>query len=134
MKIGIGANRRIVIGKREDADSSGISIKIIGIARSSSTVGSRTLSYQLLDTALNAMAIIGMIDQIGSIGSMIGVLMGRLEEEPQFMIGWGADSVCMTDLVRVLGIFLGTKRSLKRWQMHEFLRSSYFAEMLILIG
>jgi len=105
VKIGIGANRRIVVGKKKDADKSRINIKITGIAHSSSTVGSKTSSYQLLETALNAMAIIGMIDQIGSIRMMIGVLVGRLEEEPQFMIGWGADSVCMTDLVSVSGIF-----------------------------
>jgi hypothetical protein len=134
VKIGIGANRRIVVGKKKDADKSGIGIKIIGIARSSSTVGSKTSSYQLLETALSAMAIIGMIDQIGSMRTMIGVLMGRLEEEPQFMIGWGADSVCMIDLVSVSGIFPETKRSLRRWRMREFPMSSYFAEMLILIG
>jgi len=89
VKIGIGANRRIIVGKKKDADKSGIGIKIIGIARSSSTVGSKTSSYQLLETALSAMAIIGMIDQIDSTRTMIGVLMGRLEEGPQFMIGWG---------------------------------------------
>jgi len=50
------------------------------------------------------------------------------------MIGWGAGSVCMIGLVSVLAIFHETKRSLKRWQMHGFLISSYFAEMLILIG
>jgi len=40
---------------------------------------------------------IGMIDLIGSIQTMIGNLMGRLGEELQFMIGWGAGSACMTD-------------------------------------
>jgi len=120
VKIGIGANRRIVVGKKKDADRSGISIKITGTTRSSSTVGSKTSSYQLLETALNAMAIIGTIDQIGSIRTMIGVSMGRLGEVPQFMIGWGADSGCMIGLVIVLVIFLETKRNLKRWQMHEF--------------
>jgi len=49
------------------------------------------------------------------------------------MIGWGACSVYMTDLVNVLGIFPGNKRSLRKWQMHEFPMSSYFLEMLILI-
>jgi len=89
VKIGIGANRRIVVGKKKDADRSGIGIKITGTARSSSTVGSKTSSYQLLETALSAMAIIGMIDQIYSTRTMIGVFMGQLEEGPQFMIGWG---------------------------------------------
>ena len=134
MKIGIGANRRTVVRKKKDADKSGIGIEIIGTARFSSTIGSKTSSYQLLETALNAMAMIGMIDQIGSIRTMIGVLMGRLGEGPRFMVGWGADSVCMIGWVSVLGIFPETKRSLKRWRMHEFPMSSYFAEMLILIG
>jgi len=62
MKIGIVASRKIIVGKRKDADKSGVGIKIIGIAHSSSTVGSKTLSYQLLETALSAMVIIGMID------------------------------------------------------------------------
>jgi len=105
VKIGIGANRRIVVGKKKDADKSEINIKITGIVRCSSTVGSKTSSYRLLETALSAMAMIGMIDLIGSTRTMIDILMGRLEEGPQFMIGWGADSVCMTDLVNVLGIF-----------------------------
>ena len=133
MKIGIDANRRIVVEKKKDADKSGIGIKITGIVHFLSTVGSKTSSYQLLETALNAMAMIGMIDQIGSVRTMIGVLMGRLGEEPQFMIGWGADLVCMTGLVTVSDIFPETKRSLRRWQMHEFPMSSYSAEMLILI-
>ena len=80
MKIGIVANRKIVAGKKNDADKSGIGIKIIGIARSLSTVGNKTSSSQLLETVLSAMAIIVMIDQIGSIKTMIGVLVGRLEE------------------------------------------------------
>ena len=87
MKIGIVANGNIVAGKKKDADKSGIGIEIIGIARSSSTIGSKTSNYQLLETALSAMAIIGMIDQIGSIRTMIGVLVGRLEEGHQFLIG-----------------------------------------------
>jgi len=133
VKIGIGANRRIIIGKKKYADKSGIDTKIIGIACFSSTVGSKTLSYQLLETAMSAMAMIGMIDRIGSIRTMNGVLMGRLEEGLQYMIDWGAGSVYMTGLVIVSSIFLGTKRSLRRWQMHEFPMSSYFGEMQILI-
>jgi len=93
VKIGIGANKRIVVGKKKDADKSGIGIKIIGIARSSSTVGSKTSSYQLIETALSAMAIISMIEQIGSIRTMIGVLVGRLEKGHRFMIDWGRLSV-----------------------------------------
>jgi len=134
VKIGIDANRRIIVGKKKDADKNGINIKITGTAHSSSTVRSKTSSYQLLETALNVMAKIVMIDQIGSIGTMIGVLMGRLEEGPQFMIGWGEDSMCMTSLVSVSCIFPETKKSLRRWRMREFPMSLYFAEMLILIG
>jgi len=131
VKIGIGANRRIVVGKKKDTDKSGIGIRIIGTARSLSTVGSKTSNCPLLETAPSAMVMIGMIDLIDSIKTMIGDLMGRLGGEPQFMIGWGAGSVCMIDLVTVLGIFPGTKRSLRRWQMREFPMSSYFVEMLI---
>ena len=134
MKIDIGTNRKVITEKKEDADKNGIDIKIIGIARSSSTVGSKTSSYRLLETALSAMAIIGMIDQIDSTRTMIGVLVGQLEEGHQFMIGWAADLVCMTGLVSVSIIFAETKRSLRRWRMRESPMSSYFAEMLILIG
>jgi len=134
VRFGIVTNRKIVVGKKKDADNSGIGIKIIGIARSSSTIGSKTSSYQLLETALNAMVMISMIYQIDSIRTMIGILVGRLEEGHQFMIGWGAGSVCTIGLGSVLAIFQETKRSLRRWQMQGFPMSSYFAEMLILIG
>jgi len=133
VRIGIGANRRIVAGKKKDTDKSGIGTRITRTARSLSTIGSKISNYPLLETALSAMAMIDMIDLIGSIKTMIGDLMGRLGGELQFMIGWGTGLVYMTDLVTVLGIFPGTKRSLRRWQMHEFLMSSYFVEMLILI-
>jgi len=76
VKIGIIANRKIVAGKNKDADKSGIDIEIIGIAHSSSTIGNKILNCQLLETALSAMVIIGMIDQIGNIRTMIGVLVG----------------------------------------------------------
>jgi len=132
VKIGISANRRIIVGKKKDAGRNGIGIRIIGTAYSLSIAGSRTSSCLLLETALSAMVTIGMIDLIGSIRTMIDDLMSRLGEEPQFMIGWGAGSVCMTNLVTVLDTFLGTRRNLRRWQMHEFPMSSYFAEMPIL--
>jgi len=64
---------------------------------------------------------------------MIGDLIGRLGGELQFMIGWGAGSVCMIGLVTVSDIFPEIKRSLKKWRMHEFPMSLYFAGMLILI-
>jgi len=96
-------------------------------------LGANTSNCPLLETALSAMVMIGMIDLIGSIKTMIGDLMGRLGEEPPFMIGWGTGSVCMTGLVTVSDIFPGIKRSLRKWRMHEFSMSSYFAGMLILI-
>jgi len=133
VKIGIGASRRIILGKKKDADTSGIGIRITGTAHSLSIAGNKILNCSLLDIALNAMVMICMIDLIGNIRMMIGDLMGRLGGELQFMIGWAAGSVCMTGLVTVSGIFLGTKRSLRRWQMHEFPMSLYSTEILILI-
>ena len=132
MKISIGAKRRTIIGKKKDANRSGIGIKIIGIACSLSTVGNKTSSCALLVTVLNAMVMIGMIDLIGSIRMMIGDLMGRLGKEFQFMIGWGAGLVYTIDLGIVSGIFSEIKKSLKKWPMHGFPMNSYFIEMLIL--
>jgi hypothetical protein len=134
VKIGIGASKKTIVGKKKDADRSGIGIEITGTARSLSIAGSRILNYPLLEIALNAMVMIGMTDPIGAIMMMIGSLVGRLGGERQFMIGWGADSVYTIGLVIVLNIFPGTRKSLKRWLMHEFPMSSYFAGMLILIG
>jgi len=134
MKIGIAASKRIVAEKKKGADKSGVGIKIIGIAHSSSTIGSKISSYQMSETALSVMAIIGMINQIADIRSMIDDLTERLEEGCQFTIGWGAGSVCMTGLLNMLVILQETKRSLRRWQMPEFPMSLYFVGMLILIG
>jgi len=64
----------------------------------------------------------------------IGDLMGRSEEGHQFMIGWGGGSACMIGLVIVFNIFPGTRKSLRRWLMHGFPMSSYFAGMLIRIA
>jgi len=80
------------------------------------------------------MVMIDMTDPIGAIKMMIGDLMGRLGGEHQFMIDWGADSVYTIGLVIALNIFPGTRKSLKRWLMHEFPMSSYFVGTLILIG
>jgi len=77
------------------------------------------------------MVMIDMTDPIGAIMMMIGGLMGRLGGERQFMIGWGADSAYTIGLAIVFSIFLGIKKSLKRWQMLGFPMSSYFAGMLI---
>jgi len=134
VRIGIGASRRIIVGKKKDADRNGIGTRIIGTTRSLSIDGSRILNYPLLEIALNAMVMIDMTDLIGATKMMIGDLMGRLGGEHQFMIGWGADSLYTIGLVIVLNIFLGTRKNLKRWPMHEFPMSSYFVETLILIG
>jgi len=134
VRIGIGASRKIIIGKKKDAVESGIGTRITGTARSLSIAGSRTSSCLLLEIALNAMVMIGMTNPIGAITMMIGDLMGRLGRERPFMIGWGADSVCTIGLVIVLNIFPGTEKSLKRWLMHEFPMNSYFAGAPILTG
>ena len=133
MRIGIGASKRTIIRKREDADGSGIGIEITGIVHSSSIVGRKTSSFLLSEIVLSAMVMIGMTDPIGAIMMMIGDLMGRLGGERPFMTGWGAGSACMIGLVTVLNTFPGTRKSLKRWLMHGFPMSSYFAGMPILI-
>jgi len=89
VKIGIGANKKTIIGKRKDADKSGIGIGIIGIVRSLFIVGRKISSSLLSETAHNVMVMIGMIDQIGSIRTITDSLMGRSGEEHPFMIGWG---------------------------------------------
>jgi len=131
VRIGIGASRRIIVGKKKDVDRSGIGTRFTGTAHSLSIAGNRILNCPLLETALSAMITICMTDLIDSTRRMIDVLMGRLGGELQFMIGWGAGSVCMIDSVTVLDAFPGIKRSLKRWQMLEFPMSSYFAGMPI---
>jgi len=134
VRISIGASKKAIIGKKKDAVKSGISIRITRTARSLSIAGSRTSSFPLLEIVLSAMVMIGMTDLIGAITMMIGDLMGRLGGERPFMIGWGAGSVCTIGLVIGLNIFPGARKSLKRWLMDGFPMSSYFAEMLILIG
>ena len=87
VKIGIGAGRRTIVGKKKDANRSGIGTRTTGTARSSSIAGNRTSNCPLLGIALSAMVMIGMTALIGSIRMMIDGLMGRLWEERQFMIG-----------------------------------------------
>jgi len=87
VRIGIGASKRTIIGKKKDADRSGIGTRITGIAHSLSIAGSRTSSYLLLGIALSAMVMIDMTDPTGAITMMIGDLMGRLGGERRFMIG-----------------------------------------------
>jgi len=134
VKTDIGASRRIIVGKRKDADRSGIDIGITGIARSSSIVGRRILSFPLSEIALSATVMIGTTDPIGTIVIMIGVSMGRLEGEHPSMIGWEAGSACTIGLAIVCIIFPGTRKNLKRWLMLGFPMSSYFVGMPILIG
>jgi len=74
---------------------------------------------------------IGMIDDFRT---MINVFLDRSEGECESMIDWGAGLVCMTGLVNVLVIVQGTKKKLKKWQMHVFPMNLYSIEMLIPIG
>jgi len=134
VRIDIGASRKIIIGKKKDVDRSGIRIGITRIARSSSIVGKRISSFPPSQTVLSATVMIGMIDPIGAITTIIGDLMGRLEEECPFMIGWGAGSVCTIGLAIVFNIFPETRKNSKKWLMHGFPMSSYFAGMPICIG
>jgi len=83
----IGASRRIIDGKKKDADRSGIDIGITGIVRSSSIAGRRISSFLLSEIALSATVMIGMIGSIGTIVIIISDSMGRLEEEHLYMIG-----------------------------------------------
>ena len=86
MRIGIGASKRTIIGKKKDADRSGIGIGITGIVRSSSIVGRKISNSLLSEIVLSATVMIGMTDPIGAITMMIGDSMGRLREERPFTI------------------------------------------------
>jgi len=134
VRIGIGASRRIIVGKKKDAEKSGIGIGITGIVRSSSIAGRKISSYLLSEIVLSAMVMIGMTDLIDATMTTIGALMGRLGGEHPFTIGWGAGSVCTTGSAIVFNIFPGTRKNLKRWLMHGFLMSSFSAGTPILIG
>jgi len=87
VNIDIGVNRRIITEKKTNADRSGIGIHITRTAHSLCIAASKTLNCPLLEIALSAMVMIGMIDLIDSIRIMIDDLMGRLGGELQFMIG-----------------------------------------------
>jgi len=78
VRISIGASKKTIIGKKKDADKSGIGIGITGIVRSSSIVGRKISRFPLSETARNAMVMICMTDQIGSIRTITAGLMGRL--------------------------------------------------------
>jgi len=80
------------------------------------------------------MVMIGMTDPIGAITMIIGDLIGQLWGERQIMIDWGVGTVYTTGSAIVLHIFPKTKKSSRRWLMHEFLMSSYSAGTPILIG
>ena len=67
MRIGIGASKRTIVGKKKDADRSGIGTRITGIVRSSSIVGRKISSFLLSEIVLSAMVMIGMTDPIGAI-------------------------------------------------------------------
>ena len=101
MRTDIDAGRKNTIGRKKGADKSGIGTEITRIARSSFIVGRRILSFPLSEIVLSATVMIDMIDPISAITTTIGDLMGRLEEERPFTIGWGAGSVCTTGLAIV---------------------------------
>jgi len=105
VRIGIGASKKTIIGRKKDADRSGTGIEITGIARSSFIVGRKISSFLLSEIARNVMVMIGMTGPTGVITMIIGDLMGRLGGERRFMIGWGVGSACMIGLVTVLNIF-----------------------------
>jgi len=134
VKTDIGTSRKIIVGKKKDADRSGIDIGITGIVHSSSIAGRRISSFQLSEIVLSVTVMTGTTGPIDTIVIMIGVLMGRLEGEHLSMIGWGAGSVCTTGLAIVLDIFLGTRENWKRWLMHGFPTSSYFVGTPLHIG
>jgi len=89
VRTGIGACRKNTIGKKKDADKSGIGTEITRIVRSSSIAGRKISSFLLSEIVLSATVMIGMTGPIGVITMMIGDLMGRLGVERPFMIGWG---------------------------------------------
>ena len=133
MKIGIGASKRTIAGKKKDAGRSGIGIGITGIAHSSFIVGRRISNFPLSEIVLSATVMTGTTGLIGAIVIMVGNLLGRLEGGHPFKIGWGAGSAWTTGLEIMLSISLGTRKNLKRWLIHGFPMSSYFAGMPILI-
>jgi len=134
VRIGIGASKKNIIGKKKVTDKSGTSMGITGIVRSSSIVGRKISSFLLSEIVLSAMVMIGMTEPTGAIAMMIGDSMGRLWGERLFMIGWGAGLVCMIGSAIVLNIFLGTRKNLKRWLMHGFPMNSSSTGTPILIG
>ena len=134
MRIGINASKKTIVGKKKDDDMSGIGTGITGIVRSSFIVGRKISSFLLSETARNAMVMIGMTDQIGSIRTITAGLMDQLGGKRRFMIDWGADLVCMTGLEIKLNIFPGIRKSLSKWLMLGFPMSSYFSGTLTLIG
>jgi len=134
VRIGIGASKRTIVGKKKDADRSGIGIGITGIVRSSSIVGRKISNSLLSEIVPSATVMIGMTDPIGAITMMIGDSMGRLGGERPFMIDSEAGSVCTTGSAIVLNIFPGTRKNLERWLVHGFPMSSYSTGTPILTG
>ena len=134
MRIGIGASRKIIVGKKKDADKSGIGIGITGIVRSSSIAGRKISSFLLSEIVPSVMVMIGMTDLIDATMTTIGGLMGRLGGEHPFTIGWEAGSMCTAGSTIVFDNFPGTRKNLKRWLMHGFPMSSCSAGTPILIG
>jgi len=114
MRIDIGISRKIDAKRKKGDDSSGIDIKIIGIARSSFIAGNEISNCQPFRIVSSVVVIIGMINQIGDSRTMIDVLMSRSGEGHQFTIGWGAGLACMIGLVNTSVIFLGIWKNMKK--------------------
>jgi len=134
VRIGIGASKRTIVGKKKDTGRSGIGIGITGIVRSLSIVGRKISSFLRLEIVRSTTVMTGMTDPIGAITIMIADLMGRSGEEHPSMIDWGAGSVCTIHSAIVFNIFQGTMKKLKRWLMRGFPMSSFSAGTPILIG
>jgi hypothetical protein len=135
MKDGVSEGTGIDDNKRKDVKKSGIGIRIIGIVHFLFIVGKKVLSYLLLKIVQSAMAIMELIILQEGFNLVIKVcsLMSRSEGKRQYMIGWGAGSVCTKGLVNALHIFQGTKKNSKRWQMQESLMKKYFTGIPIYV-
>jgi len=72
VRIGIGASKRTIAGRKKDAGRSGIGIGITRIARSSFIVGRRISNFPLSEIVLSATVMTGTTGLIGAIVIMIG--------------------------------------------------------------
>jgi len=99
-----------------------------------SLLGKKILSYQLSETVLNAMAIIGMIGQIDDSRTMIDALMSRSGGRCQFMIGWGGRLSVHDRLGERIGYFPRNQEELEEMANAWDPMNLFSTGMLILIG